>query len=99
MRRDVARVVLQIAVGGDDQAAPRVGEAGGEGRRLAEVAAEPDDAHTRVRRLKRRQELEAVVRAAVVDDDELVRSARALERVGQLAGTDAGCSATRSGWG
>ena len=80
MRGDVARIVLEIAVGRDDEAAARVREAGGERRGLSEVAPEADDAQPRVARLQRRQLLERLVRAAVVDDDDLVAAAEALER-------------------
>ena len=72
---NVARIVLQIAVGGDDEAAAGVGKAGGERRGLAEVAPEPDHPQPRVRRLERGQLRERVVRAAVVDRDDLVRTA------------------------
>ena len=41
------------------QPAARVVEAGGKRRRLAEVAAEPDHAQVRIRRLQPRQDLEA----------------------------------------
>ena len=71
-RGDVARIVLQIAVRGDDQPAARVLEAGGEGRGLSEVAAEPDHAQMRIARLQPRQDREALVRAPVVDDEDLV---------------------------
>ena len=55
-------------------AAARVIEAGGERGGLAEVAAEADHAEMRVERLQPRQDREAVVRAAVVDDEDLVRT-------------------------
>ena len=74
-RRDVVRIVLQIAVGRHDQPAARVREAGGEGRGLSEIAAEADHAQVRIARLQPRQDLEALVRAAIVDDDDLVASA------------------------
>ena len=82
---NVARIVLKIAVGGDDETAARVREAGGEGGGLAEVAPEPDHAQPRVRRLQRGQLGERVVRAAVVDRDDLVRTAEPLEHRGELA--------------
>ena len=74
-RRDVARIVLQIAVGGDDEASARVCEAGGKRRGLAEVAAEADDAQVRIARPAAVARIvEALVRAAVVDDDDFVAS-------------------------
>ena len=66
-RRDVGGIVLQVAVGGDDEAAAGVREAGGERRGLAEVAAEADHAQPRVLRLERGQQRERIVGAAVVD--------------------------------
>ena len=54
-RGDVARIVLQVAVRGDDVAPARMGEAGREGGGLAEVAAEADDTQPRVCRLQPRQ--------------------------------------------
>jgi hypothetical protein len=45
---DVARVVLQVAVHGDEDPAARLLDAGGHGGGLAVVAAEVDDAHPRV---------------------------------------------------
>ena len=71
--RDVGRIVLAVAVGGDDQPAAREGKPGGKRRGLAEVAPEADDAQVRIARLQRRELLERVVGAAVVDDDDLVR--------------------------
>ena len=93
-------IVLQVAVGGDDQPAARVGEAGGKRRRLAEVAAEPDDAQPRIARLERRQLLERVVRAAVVHDQDLVGCGpTGPARLRQLLIERARCWATRCGRG
>src|SRR4029453_17760389 len=58
--RDIARIVLQVAVGGRDEAAARVIEPGGERGRLPEVAAEADDTHARILRLLPGHDLEAV---------------------------------------
>ena len=71
-----------------------------EGGRLAEVAAEPDHPQAAVGRLQPRQHLEAVVRAAVVDEEQSrkLRPNRA-ECVGQLLVERGRCSATRSGSG
>ena len=60
-------------------------EAGGERRGLTEVAPELDHADARVRLLDASQNLERSVRAAVVDEQDLVRTSPALERVGELA--------------
>ena len=73
-RRNVARIVLEIAVGGDDEAAAGVIEARRERRGLTEVAAEPDHPQARVGRLQPRENLEALVRAPIVDDDDFVRT-------------------------
>ena len=67
-RGNVARIVLQIAVGGDHQPAARVREAGRKRRGLPEVAAKADHAQPRIARLQRRQLLERIVRAAIVDE-------------------------------
>ena len=83
-RGNVARIVLEVAVGGHDQAAARVRDAGGKRRGLAEVAAEANHAQVRIARLQRRQLLERIVRAAVVDDQDLVRAAVLDQRLGQL---------------
>ena len=69
---DVARIVLQVAVHRDDVAAAGVGEAGGKGGGLAEIAAELDDAQPGVRGLQPREPREGVVGAPVVDREDLV---------------------------
>ncbi len=79
------RVVLQIAVGGDDQPPARMGEAGGKGGGLSEVAAEPDHPQPRIGRLQPCQDREAVVRAAIVDNQDLVGAAEGGQRLGELA--------------
>jgi len=66
--RNVVRIVLEIAVGGDDQAAARLPESGGEGGGLAKVAHEPNHTDPRIPRLNRRQPLERPVLAAIVDE-------------------------------
>src|SRR5947208_624973 len=72
---------------GDSRNEPPSGmrEAGREGSRLAEVAAEPDDSPSCVRRLDAGQHLEAVIRAPIVHDDHFVRSTPWLEAAGDLA--------------
>ena len=47
---NLAGVVLQVAVHGDDELALRVVEAGGQRRGLAEVAAQFDDQHPAIDR-------------------------------------------------
>ena len=84
-RRDVPRIVLQVAVGGDDDAAARVVKSRRESRRLAEIPAEADDRQVRIDCLQPRQGLEALVRAAIVDDDELVRPSPRAQRARQHA--------------
>ena len=90
-------IVLQVAVGGDDQAAARVREAGGKRRGLAEVAAEADHAQARIAGLQRGQLLERVVRAAVVDDQDLVAAPVLDQRLGQLVIQRLDVRATRCG--
>jgi hypothetical protein len=82
--RQVTGIVLQVAVGGRDEAPACELEAGGKRRRLSEVAAEPDDADPRVARLQIGHQLEARVGAAVVDEEELVGPAPGLEGLGEL---------------
>jgi hypothetical protein len=78
------RIVLQIAVERRDQAAPRVGEAGGERRRLAEVPAKADHPHPRVRCLEPGQRVERLIRAPIVHEEDLEGPAPGTERRGQL---------------
>ena len=95
-RRDVRGVVLQVAVRRHDQRPARVRKPGGERRRLTEIPPEPDHPHARVRAWRSASSAKAVVRAAVVDRDDLVGPAPALQRVGELAGTAPGCWPTHS---
>src|SRR5262249_9507632 len=83
--RDVARIVLQVAVEGGDQTAIRVGKPRRKRRGLAEVAPEPDQLQVRVEREQTFQELETPVLAAIVHEDQLVRAAPRAERLRQLA--------------
>jgi hypothetical protein len=78
-------IVLQVAIGGDDEPPARVFEASGERRGLAEVPPESDDPHLRIRRLQPRQDLEAPVGAAIVDEDDFVGARPDAERRRQLA--------------
>ena len=56
-----------------------MGETGGEGGRLTEVAPEPDDHQRRIRGLQSRQAGEGFVQAAIVYDDDFVGPPHALE--------------------
>ena len=83
---DVGRVVLQIGVNGHDDRAARAVEAGGEGRGLAEVAAEAHDAHMRrVLRLPLTQQSRGAIAAAIVHDDDLEGAVERGQRRSQLS--------------
>ena len=82
--RDLARVVLEVAVDRDDDLALGVREPGGEGGRLAEVAAQADDLRVRGPGVEPRQRGERAVLRAVVDEDRLPGLAARLERGVQL---------------
>jgi hypothetical protein len=82
--RDVGRVVLAVAVDRDEDLAARVLDAGGERRRLAVVARQPDDPEARLLGREGRQQRRAPVGAAVVDDDDLRRPVEAVEDLPQL---------------
>ena len=78
------RVVLQIAVRRGDQPSARQREPRGERRRLAEVAPELHDADVPIACLQFLEDRKRLVRAAVVDKDQLVRTAPRVERLGEL---------------
>ena len=82
--RDLARVVLEVAVDRDDDLALGVREPGGERGRLAEVAAQADDLRVRGSGVEPRQRGERAVLRAVVDEDRLPGLAAGLERGLQL---------------
>ena len=84
-RGDVCGIVLEIAVHRDDVAAASVVEPGGEGRRLAEVAPEADHAQPGIHRLEPRQNVKALVRAAVVDHHDFECAAPPGQRLHELA--------------
>ena len=84
-RRQVARIVLQIAVQRRDVAPARVLEAGCERRGLPEVAPQPDHPHVGIDGLEPCQDLEALVRAPIVDDDDFVRTSPGVEGRRELA--------------
>ena len=79
-----AGIVLQIAVDRDDDVALRLLEAGLQRGRLAEVAAQPDDADVVVRGVQPRERGEGAVRRAVVDEDDLPRRPERVERRAEL---------------
>src|SRR5262249_15486995 len=68
---DLGRVILQVGVHGEDGIAASVGETGGEGGRLAEVAAKADAAHARVVVRELLDDLPGAVARAVVDEEDL----------------------------
>ena len=80
-QRDVGRIVLQVAVHGDEHFAVRVLDARRHRRRLAVVAAELDDAQPRIAACERRSDRDRVVLAAVVDEHHLERPAELIERL------------------
>ncbi len=82
--RNVARVVLPVAVEGHHDRAARVGEARRERRGLAEVPVEVDDAEVRILGRKRAEAGERRVGAAVVDENDLVGAADAGGNTGDL---------------
>ena len=82
--RDLGRVVLQVAVDRHDDVARRLGEAGVERGRLAEVPAQADDADVVVRVVEPRERAEGAVGRAVVDEDGLPGAAVAVERGREL---------------
>ena len=83
-RRNVARVVLEVAVGGHHQPATGGRNAGRKRRGLAKVAAEADHPQQRVAGLQRRELLERVVRTPIVHDQQFVGTAVLTQRLCQL---------------
>ena len=69
---DVGRVVLEVAVHGDQHLAARPVNAGLQGRRLAEVAPQPDHLDPGVRGRQLLQNGKGTVHTAVVHEDDLV---------------------------
>src|SRR5919197_965573 len=69
--RDFGGVVLEVGVDRDDDIAARLAESRRESGRLAEVAAQPDDANVLVALVQARQCGERSVDGAVVDEDGL----------------------------
>ena len=81
---DLGRIVLEIAVDGDDDVALRLLETSLECGRLAEVAPEPDDANVLVRGMEARERGEGAVGGAVVDEDDFPRLVELPERRREL---------------
>jgi hypothetical protein len=81
---DLARVVLAVAVDGDDDVTLGLREPGLQRRRLAEVSAQADDADVAVGGVEVRQRRERAVGRAVVDEDRLPARTYVPERVGEL---------------
>ena len=82
--RDVAGIVLLVAVHGHHRPPSREAEAGADRRRLPEVAPELDDADARVATVPRQRPLAGRVPAAVVDEDDLGRLGHGVEHPEQL---------------
>jgi 4-amino-4-deoxy-L-arabinose transferase-like glycosyltransferase len=72
---DVGRIVLEICVEGDDDAAAGEAEAGLERRRLTGVAPLADHAHGGILAGQPSQDLGAAIGAAVVDEEGFIRTA------------------------
>ena len=70
---DLFRVVLQVAIHGDDDVAARGIKACLECRGLAKVPAQDDNFYAGVARVDFVERLQGVVRTAVVDEDNLIR--------------------------
>ena len=83
---DVGRVVLAVGVEGDDDPAAGMVEAGGEGCRLAVVAAEADGDDVVIFGGQLLQAGEATVLAAVVDEQGFIIEARTAQRGANLLG-------------
>src|SRR5437870_10235117 len=80
---DVGRVVLRIAVKGDDDAAAGEVEAGRHRGRLPEVPPELDHLHPMVAVCNRRYAGEGQIATSIVDEDDLERAVEPLERLEQ----------------
>src|SRR4029078_4950478 len=83
--RQITRIVLKVTVGRRDQAPSGVLDAGRKRRRLSEIPPEPDNAPPWVALLVPAEALEAVVGAAIIDDEHLVAPPPPLERVRDVA--------------
>jgi hypothetical protein len=79
------RIVLQVAVHGDDVAAARMREAGGKRGGLTEIAAEPDHPEAVIGCLEPGQNIERVVGTAVIDDEDFEWALEVSQRGGEFA--------------
>lgn len=86
--RDVGRIVLQIGVEGDDDAAGCRAEARGQGRRLARVVPQANDPHRRILDPEPAERFEAAVRAAIVDEDHLMGTTEGAQDALELGGEE-----------
>ena len=77
---NVAGIVLEVGVERDENRMARMGEPRREGGRLAEVLAQPDQAHVRVLSRKPSQHVPRAIAGAVVHVDDLVLAPERLER-------------------
>src|SRR5262245_53235427 len=81
---NIARIVLQVAIERDDELPASFGKSRRKSSSLPEVAGEANDRHMSVLRLNSCQLVEGRIRAAVVDEDHLVRHAELIEYTGEL---------------
>jgi hypothetical protein len=77
--RQLFRGILEVTVHDGDPASARASEPGRDGGMLAEVPAQPDGAHSRIRAREPFEDAPAAVGAAIVDEDDLDSSGDRLE--------------------
>ena len=82
-RGQIGRIVLQVAVHGDDDVAARLIEARRQRRGLPEVAPQPDDFQPPVGLHQVRQQLEAAIARRIVNEENLIRLGHAFEHGGE----------------
>src|SRR5499426_740119 len=83
--RDVFRLMLQIAVHGDDHVAFGVIESGGQRRGLAEISAQSDACHARVEGGDLSQNRRRAIGAAVINKDQFIVFAKIFHHFRQTA--------------
>src|SRR5262245_21643760 len=83
--RDVFRLMLQVAVHGDDHVALGVIESGGQRRCLAEIAPQPYACHARIERGDLPEDHRRAICAAVIDEDQLIVFAETFHHFRQTA--------------
>ena len=81
---DVGRIVLQVAVHRHNDVAPGVVDAGHQSSGLADIATEVDDMHPPVGCCDLAEQLFCVVAGAVVNEDHLDRTIKAIEHRAQI---------------